>query len=140
VTVNRILTCFLYDQIMQEQSSTSPTVYYDGGCPVCTREIALYQRQDGADQVCWVDVAHCAPEALGPGLNREAAMARLHMRRADGTLASGAEAFTLLWRSLPRWAWLGRLLGSRVALALLEPAYRLFLAMRPLWRGRGGKR
>jgi len=31
-------------------------------------------------------------------------------------------------------------LGSRLALALLEPAYRLFLAMRPLWRGRGSKR
>jgi len=138
--MNRIRACFLYDQIMQQPSSLPPTVYYDGGCLVCTREIALYQRQDGADQVCWVDVAHCAPEALGPGLNREAAMARLHMRRTDGSLASGAEAFTLLWRSLPRWAWLGRLLGSRIALAVLEPAYRLFLVMRLLWRGRGGKR
>jgi len=120
---------------MQEDSV--PTLYYDGACPVCSREIALYRRQAGAERVCWVDVAQCAPEALGPGLSRETALARLHARRPDGSLVSGAAAFTLLWRALPRWAWLGRLLGARPVLPLLEAGYRLFLAIRPLWR-RGG--
>ena len=111
-----------------------PTLYYDGACPVCSREVAMYRRQAGADGVCWVDVAHCAPAELGAGLSREAALARLHLRRPDGRLVSGAAAFALLWQTLPRWSWLGRLLGSGAGLWLLEAGYRAFLLARPAWR------
>lgn len=111
-----------------------PTVYYDGACPVCAREIALYQRAQGAERLSWVDVARCSEAALGAQLERDAALARLHVRRADGRLVSGAEAFTTLWQALPRWAWLGRLLGRRPALWLLEAGYRGFLRLRRAWR------
>lgn len=113
---------------------TKPTLYYDGGCPVCSREIAMYKGQPGAGNVCWVDITRVDAEHLGSDLDREAAMARLHLRTADGRLVSGAEAFTTLWKSLPRWAWLGRLLGSRPLLPLLEIAYRIFLRLRIVWR------
>ena len=113
---------------------TKPTLYYDGGCPVCSREIAMYKGQPGADNVCWVDITGVDAQQLGSDLDRDAAMARLHLRTADGQLVSGAEAFTTLWKFLPRWAWLGRLLGSRPLLPLLEIVYRIFLRLRILWR------
>ena len=112
----------------------SPTVYFDGDCPVCSREIEIYRRQRGAGAIQWVDVAHCEAPALGAGLTRAAAMARLHMRRGDGSLVCGARAFTELWRALPRWAWAGRLLGSGPGLWLLEAIYRVFLVVRRGWR------
>ena len=111
-----------------------PTVYFDGDCPVCAREIAMYRREPGADAVQWVDVARCAPSGMGPDLSREAALARLHLRLPDGRLVSGARAFTQLWQSLPRWAWLGRLMDSPPGLWLLETAYRVFLRVRRIWR------
>lgn len=110
------------------------TVYYDGACPVCRREIALYRSQPGAEQLCWVDAAHCEPQALGPGLDRATALARLHVRDERGRLVSGARGFLALWQGLPRWAWLGRLLNRGPLPALLELGYRLFLRLRPLWR------
>ena len=119
---------------MSAELNPCSTVYFDGGCPVCSREVAMYQRQSGADAVRWVDVAHCSPGDLGPGLTQEAAMARLHLRRPDGSLVSGAEAFTRLWRELPRWAWLGRVLGTGPGLWLLEAGYRAFLVVRRGWR------
>lgn len=125
---------FTYDESMSKPTQKSSTVYFDGGCPVCSREIAMYQRQPGADGVRWVDVAHCEASELGSGLSRHAAMSRLHLRYADGHLVSGAAAFTALWRSLPRWAWLGRLLGTGATLWLLEAGYRFFLVVRRLWR------
>lgn len=112
----------------------NPTVYFDGGCPVCSREIALYRSQPGADAVNWVDAAHCDAAALGPGLSRADAMARLHLRRADGSLVSGAAAFTTMWQALPRWAWLGRWLDARPTLWVLEAGYRAFLWVRRAWR------
>jgi len=112
----------------------SPTVYFDGGCPVCSREIAMYRKQPGANAVQWVDVAQCDAPALGADLTRDAAMARMHVRCADGSLVSGARAFTELWRALPRWAWAGRLLGRGPGLWLLEGGYRFFLVVRRGWR------
>lgn len=112
----------------------SATVYFDGDCPVCAREIEMYRRQPGAGTVQWVNVAQCEATALGAGLTRAAAMARLHVRRADGNLVSGARAFTELWSALPRWAWAGRLLGGGPGLWLLEAGYRVFLVARRSWR------
>ena len=119
---------------MTHAQNPSPTVYFDGACPVCSREIGMYRRQPGADAVQWVDVAQCDAPALGAGLTHSAAMARLHLRRADGTLVSGARAFTELWQALPRWAWAGRLLGRGPGLWLLEAGYRCFLFVRRSWR------
>lgn len=111
-----------------------PTVYFDGACPVCTREIALYRRQSGAEGLHWVDAAACDAGTLGSGLTRPQALARLHVRGSNGELVSGAAAFIALWAALPRTAWLARLLDHRPVVWLLERAYRGFLALRRLWR------
>jgi predicted DCC family thiol-disulfide oxidoreductase YuxK len=110
------------------------TVYFDGGCPVCSREIALYRRQPGAAGIAWVDATTCPVSALGAGLDRESALRRLHVRTADGQLSSGAVAFTALWRQLPRTAWIGRLLSRGPLPAILEAGYRLLLLVRRTWR------
>lgn len=128
------MNLFCYTLQMFEAPCPPPTVYFDGGCPVCSREVAMYRRQPGADAVQWVDVANCGVCDLGADLTREAAMARLHLRRPDGSLVSGAQAFTSLWRVLPRWAWLGRVMGAGPGLWLLEAGYRVFLVLRRGWR------
>jgi predicted DCC family thiol-disulfide oxidoreductase YuxK len=114
------------------------TVFYDSACPVCRREIAHYRRLRGADAIAWVDAATCSEQALGTDLDRGRALARFHVRDADGTLVSGPLAFVALWRRLPALAWLAPLASSRPALALLEPAYRLFLRARRRWRSDAG--
>jgi predicted DCC family thiol-disulfide oxidoreductase YuxK len=110
------------------------TIYYDGGCPVCTREIAVYQRAQGAERLAFVDVSRCSADALGPDLTPHAALARMHVRQADGQLVSGAAAFAALWLSLPRWSRLGRIARSPVILPILELGYRGFLILRRIWR------
>ncbi|MFL1462460.1 thiol-disulfide oxidoreductase DCC family protein [Roseococcus sp. DSY-14] len=119
-----------------DRTSTQPTatIYYDGACPVCSHEIAQYRKADGGDRLAFVDVSTCGAEALGPDLSRDAALARMHVRRADGTLASGAAAFAELWRQLPRLAWAGRIASSALVLPILEVGYRAFLRIRRLWR------
>jgi predicted DCC family thiol-disulfide oxidoreductase YuxK len=116
---------------MPETSRTE--VYYDGACPVCSREIATYRRAAGAEALCFVDVSQ-PDAALAPGLTREAALARMHVRRADGSMASGAAAFAALWSALPRWAWLGRVAALPIVAPVLELGYRGFLRLRKAWR------
>ena len=127
------------DSVLTERSSSaatarSPCVYFDGACPLCSKEIAAYRAARGGDQLQWVDANGCDEAALGPALNRSDALARLHVRLADGTLLSGAAAFVAIWQRLPAFralAWLARLPG---ALLVMEGAYRAFLRVRPVWR------
>lgn len=107
------------------------TVYYDGACPVCSREMATYQRARGAAALSFVNIAIEAPPE---GLTREAALARLHVALPDGRMVSGAAGFAALWSALPGWRWLGRLAGLPVVQPALEAAYLGFLRLRRLWR------
>ena len=119
---------------MVESEPARLLVYYDGGCPICTREINFYRSRPGTTQLEWVDVSGPDCQALGPGLTRTQALARMHVSCADGTLLSGAAAFAELWRRMPGFYWLGRLLAVPPFGALAEIGYRVFLRVRRLWR------
>lgn len=114
--------------------SAALTVYFDGACPICSREVAAYRRQAGAERCVWVDASSCPESALGTGLSRDAALARFHVRRADGVLIDGTRGFAALWRVLPRFAWAGRIAACGPIPGLLELAYSVFLRVRPLWQ------
>jgi len=106
------------------------TVYYDGACPLCRREIALYRNCRGAESVAFVDVSQ--PDVVpGPDLDRNAALARFHVRDGEGRLRSGAAGFAALWERLPAWRPLAVLAHIPLVLPLMEGAYRLFLRVRP---------
>lgn len=105
------------------------TVYFDGSCALCSTEIRYYSARAG-EALRFVDVADHAvtPE---PDLPREAALKRLHVRRPDGTLLSGAQAFIAIWSQVPGWRWLARLARLPGVAWCLERAYRAFLPVRP---------
>lgn len=107
------------------------TVFYDGACPLCEREIGFYRGCRGADEVVWVDVSRAHSDEVAPGLSQDAAMARFHVQKADGGLVSGGAAFAELWATLPSFRWAGRLLRQRPFVPILERAYTLFLKIRP---------
>jgi predicted DCC family thiol-disulfide oxidoreductase YuxK len=122
--------------VRSEPVTPSPTctVYFDGACPVCRREIAHYRRLRGSNAIAWVDASSCDDAALGPGLDRSLVLSRFHVREEDGTLTSGAAAFVAIWRRLPAFAWISALASCRPVLALLDAGYAIFLAVRPWWR------
>lgn len=118
---------------MAAETQDRPVAYYDGACPVCAREVAFWRGRPGGETIAWVDVAG-SDAAPGPGLTREAALARLHVRLPDGRLVAGARAFAVIWGAMPGFGWLGRLVGHPLVAPVAEAAYRGFLAFRRLWR------
>ena len=106
------------------------TVYYDGACPLCTAEIGHYESREGAERLCFVNIAE-QTGVTGADLDRNAALKRFHVRTADGALLSGAAAFTEIWATLPGWRWLARLARLPGMPWLLERLYRGSLPLRP---------
>ncbi len=126
---------FIQASLVNSSPNAAPlTVYFDGACPVGSAEIAHFHRQPGARTCQWIDAAGGADDELGPGLTRDAALRRLHVRRADGELVDGMRGFAAFWQVLPRTAWLGRLASFGPMPWLLDVAYSVFLALRPRWR------
>ncbi len=114
---------------MRDDQPAGLTVYFDGSCPLCRREIGLYRSLPATQTIDWVDLS--AGQDLGGVLSCEAAMARFHVRDNQGHLFSGAAAFSRLWRVFPGWRWLGWLSAWPPLSWLFEMAYRLFLPLRP---------
>ena len=104
------------------------TVWYDGSCPLCVREMAIMRRLDRRRRIRFEDVA-------GPGadcpLDRAELLARFHAQEPGRPPVSGAAAFAALWRQIPMLRPLGELARLPTLLWLLERLYRGFLRVRP---------
>lgn len=112
------------------------TVYYDGACPLCRREVAWYRRLDRAGRLAWQDVSRDAGDLARDGVCQADALARIHARRPDGTLVTGAAAFVAMWERLPGFRWLAPVARQRPMLAILERAYVWFAKRRGRLTGR----
>ncbi|MGD2113084.1 MAG: DUF393 domain-containing protein [Gammaproteobacteria bacterium] len=109
---------------------TRPVVFYDGGCPLCRREIAHYRGLAGARNLQWLDI-HREPERLSDfGLTPEQAMASFHVLDAQNRWQRGAAGFIELWSHLPGYRRLAALVrGLRLA-GPLQALYRPWAAWR----------
>lgn len=103
------------------------TVWYDGACPLCMREIALMRWLDRRDAIDFVNLVE--PENTCP-IDRNILLARLHAME-NGTILSGAEAFAAMWRAIPLLRPLGLLAKIPWVLSGLERLYIAFLRVRP---------
>lgn len=106
------------------------SIYYDGDCPLCSKEINFYKTFKGADAIRWVDLCKAPRSFIDTNLDRDAALERFHVRSPDGILHSGGAAFAHMWSVLPALAVPGRWMRLWPFSVLLEAAYRTFLLMR----------
>jgi len=103
------------------------TVWYDGACPLCIREIALMRKLDQRSAISFIDIA--LPAASCP-LDRQLMLDRFHASE-DGRLLSGAAAFAAMWRAIPILRPIGLLARIPGVLTVLEALYLQFLKIRP---------
>ena len=107
-----------------------PAVFFDGGCPLCMREIAHYRRLDRDGQIEWVDITRRPEQLAAHGLSLYTAMARFHVLDSRGVWQTGAWGFNEMWSHLPYYRWLARLLSALRLISLLDKAYAGFARWR----------
>ncbi len=107
--------------------SDKTRVLYNADCPICDAEICHYRTYtEGRDiPVAYDDLNS---DALSKwGVDPETAAKRLHVT-ANGQLYSGIPAFLILWKEMPRFRWLARLVGAPVIKPMACWAYDHVLA------------
>lgn len=111
------------------------TIFFDGSCPLCTREIALLTKFDDQQQLRVVD---CSATDFAPveGHAREAMMALIHARDEAGTWLIGAPVFAAAYRATG-FASIASLWGS----PRLQPMWSVvypWIARNRMWLSRLG--
>jgi len=106
------------------------TLYFDGDCPLCAREIRLLSRHASPQRLLLVDISAADFDPLLLGLSLTAMQNRLHARWADGTWLLGLDASLWSWEAAGLGIWVAPL-HWRPLRPLLEWGYRLFCRLRP---------
>ena len=110
-------------------------VFFDGGCPLCLREVNLLKRWDRQSKIRFTDID--APEFLESNCekNYDELMEQMHGRLPDGTWVQGVEVFRRLYAAVGfgPLVWLTR---WPVVSQLLDLGYRIFARNRLRLTGR----
>jgi predicted DCC family thiol-disulfide oxidoreductase YuxK len=111
------------------------TVFFDGACPICDREIALMKRLDRRRQLEFCDFSTQEYDAASSGFSTADLGAVIHARWADGSVITGVEVFRAMWEAVGL-----RFLARLSRLSLVEPlivrAYAWFARHRLQLTGR----
>jgi predicted DCC family thiol-disulfide oxidoreductase YuxK len=85
---------------MSESSGSDIEVFYDGGCPLCLREVRVLRRLDRRGKIRFTDIdaPGFQPPEGGPGFDD--LMARIYARCSDGTWIHGVEVFRRLYTAV----------------------------------------
>ncbi len=124
------------DKTDHEQAAQSTTqevaVFFDGGCPMCTKEIAYYRRIDTGCRVLWEDAASDNP-SCPVGYDKETLLKRFHVKDLrTGQIYDGAAGFAHLWCALPQpWRSAGQVAKITPVTWLMEMGYLVTLRIRP---------
>ena len=106
------------------------TVFYDGKCGLCRREIEHYKRIASEGVFEWVDITIDASATQKLGICYADGLKLLHAQDSHGKLHIGVDAFLLIWQQIPRW----RIVATIISLPIIRPvaniAYRAFAAWR----------
>ena len=98
------------------------TVFYDGKCGLCSREIGHYMKISPPTIFIWHDIANEPQHLKKIQVTQRDALRRLHVTDQAGTIYVGIDAFITIWKKLPRWRLLALICdipGVRFTLSLL---------------------
>ena len=106
------------------------TVYYDGQCPLCSREIEHYRALVRGASVLFVDLTQPGFDPVRERVDPDQADKILHVKVGE-KVRTGLDAVITLWEAIPAYGWLGRIARLPILYSFFNAGYRVFAHFRP---------
>jgi len=106
------------------------TVFYDGKCGLCSKEINHYRKIAPDGIFNWQDITQSATELNKEGISLAEGLKLLHAKDKTGKLHIGVDAFILIWKQLKRWNLLAFIASLPVINPILKIGYKHFAEWR----------
>lgn len=110
-------------------------VFFDGGCPLCLREINWLKRLDRSKHIRFTDIDSPLFNGESVGKTYEELMAKIHGRLPDGRWIEGVEVFRRLYAAVG-WGPVVAITRLPVISQLLTLGYKVFARNRLRLTGR----
>ena len=98
-------------------------VYYNESCSICRAEINLYKKQNIKD-IEWVDITNNKAIEKETLKSDKMLLRRLHVKNGDNII-DGAEAFLLVWKTIPKYNFLYKFFKTPIIFNLFSFFYEI---------------
>ena len=98
-------------------------VYFNNSCNICRAEINLYKKQNIKD-IEWIDITDNKSAELETLKDDRALLRRLHIKDGEKVI-SGAEAFLLVWKKIPKYKFLYTFFKIPIIFTLFSLSYEI---------------
>ena len=92
------------------------TVFYDGKCGLCSKEIRHYKRIAPDGVFDWVDITVSPEDLKKEGVSLSTGLKLLHAKDNNEVIHVGVDAFILIWKQLQNW----QILATFVSLPIIR--------------------
>jgi len=108
------------------------TIFYDGLCQLCSREIAIFQLRVTDGTLAYVDISALEFDAARFDLDPVRIRKHMHVRNEQtGQMLTGVDALLAMWECVPGFRWLARFTRIPGIRQLSTVGYALFARIRP---------
>ncbi|MDA9710594.1 DUF393 domain-containing protein [Candidatus Pelagibacter sp.] len=98
-------------------------VYFNNSCKICKAEIDLYKKEK-INQINWIDITNNENASIETNKNNRELLRRLHVEK-NGKIFSGAKAFLLVWKNIPKYRILYSIFSLPVIFQIFSVIYEI---------------
>lgn len=102
------------------------TVFYDGKCGLCSKEINHYRKIAPQGIFEWQDITEFSDDLKKEGITLSEGLKLLHAKDHSGNMHVGVDAFILIWKQMKRWKILANLVSLPGIKGITNLSYQLF--------------
>ncbi len=109
-------------------------VFYDGLCPLCTKEISHYRKIDINKKIEFIDISNPNFDEKTYGLEGREFNKTFHVKDKSGEFKTAVDGFVAIWDELNCFKPLSYMAKNKVSRPLFDIGYCVFANVRPLFR------
>ena len=98
-------------------------MYFNNSCKICRTEINLYKKQN-IKNIEWVDITDNETAEIETKKDAKSLLRRLHIKDGENII-EGAEAFLLIWKNIPKYRLLYKVLKKPIIFNIFSFFYEI---------------
>ncbi len=102
------------------------SVFFDGKCNLCSKEINYYQRIAPKNTFNWVDITKTPGELDKFEIKLSDGLRLMHVADSRGNIFTGVDAFIIMWKQIKYWKILGLFVSLPIVKQIANLLYRYF--------------